>query len=252
MGYLVRCAIAAMGVAALSAGANAALLYTTGFDAPTYIDGALIGQDGWVITGTTTTNALAIANAAVNGSVTLNTSGQDANHPLGTSLNSDSVYLSADITLSAAQSAGDYFIHLGDGGNSNFYSRIYAKATSGGFVMAMGTSSGAATYGTTVLSFGTTYRILARYDFVAGAANDTGALFINPVSPFGIGDTQYVAATTVGTDPTTISSVNIRQGTASSAPTLTIDNINVSTIPAPGSVALVGLGGLALLRRRRK
>ncbi|MFM2243861.1 MAG: hypothetical protein RLZ97_2717 [Verrucomicrobiota bacterium] len=116
--------------------------------------------------------------------------------------------------------------------------------------MALGTSSGAVTYGTTVLSFNTAYTLLARYDFVTGAGNDTGALFINPVDAFGKGDTAYVSATTTGTDATTISSVSIRQGTASNAPQVIIDSITVA-IPEPGFALLGGLGILGIFRRRR-
>jgi hypothetical protein len=243
--------IAAGSVLAASSMAHAAILYSTDFNSPTYSDGALLGQDGWLITGTSVVNPLNVANTATNGSVSLTTTGQDANRPFTPSVTSDSVFLSADITISAAGSSGDYFLHLSDGSTSNFYARIYAKAATGGFVMAMGTSSGAATYGTDVLLFDTTYHILARYDFVAGAGNDTGALFVNPVDPFGVGDTAYVAATNAGTDATTISAVNLRQGTASSAPTVVVDNITVSIVPAPSSMALMGLGGLLVARRRR-
>jgi trimeric autotransporter adhesin len=164
---------------------------------------------------------------------------------------SGSVYLTANITVGAAQSTGDYFLHLGDGGTSNFYARTYIKSSGTGFVMALGTSSGTpVTYGTTVLDFATSYTILVRYDFVAGAANDTGALFINPTTADGSGDTQYVAATTTGTDASSISSVNLRQGTSSNAPTVTINSINVA-IPEPGTALLGSFGLLALLRRRR-
>ena len=118
--------------------------------------------------------------------------------------------------------------------------------------MALGTSSGTAglVYGSTVLDFATTYTILARYDIVAGAANDTGALFVNPSNDDGVGNTPYVAATNTGTDASLIGAVGLRQGTASSAPTVTIDNLVVS-IPEPASALLGSIGLLGLLRRRR-
>lgn len=118
--------------------------------------------------------------------------------------------------------------------------------------MALGTSSGTpVNYDTSVLSFNTTYTILARYDFVAGTGNDTGALFINPTNDDGTGNTAYVAATTTGIDATTISAVNLRQGTAGNAPGVTINSLSVATIPEPASSLLGGLGVLCLLRRRR-
>lgn len=236
-------AVAAL--AGIASVANAALVYTTDFNAPTYSAGALVGQDGWLQTGTVVTNPLQVAGGAV-----AMTTGQDANRPFA-GVNTDSIFLSATFTLTTASSAGDYFIHLGDGGASNFNARIYAKAATGGFVMAMGTSSGAVTYGTNVLPLNTPITLVARYDFVAGALNDTGALFINPANAYGIGDTAYVAATTIGVDATTISSVNLRQGSASNAPAVSVDALSVYTIPTPGSIALLGLAGLVAGRRRR-
>lgn len=226
------------------------VVYSTNFNSPTYSDGGLIGQDSWVITGTSVVNPINVANTASNGTVTLTTTGQDVRRAF-TAATSGSVYLKADITVGSAQTTGDYFLHLGDNGASNFYARTFIKSTTGGFLMAVGTSSGTPTYGTTVLSLNTTYTILVRYDFVAGTGNDTGALFINPTTADGSGDTAYVAATTVGTDASTISSVSLRQGTASNAPGVTIDNISVS-IPEPSGAAIIGsIGVLGLLRRRR-
>lgn len=227
------------------------VLYSTNFNAPTYSDGGLIGQDDWLITGTSVVNPINVANTAVNGTVTLTTTGQDVRHLFSPAVTADSVYLQADITVGSAQTTGDYFLHLGDGGTSNFYARTYIKSSPGGFVMAMATSSGTPVYGSSVLALNTTYTILVRYDIVTGTANDTGALFINPTSPTGTGDTPYVTATTVGTDATTISSVNLRQGGSTSGPGVTVDNISVSVVPEPG-VALLGTIGLfGLLLRRR-
>jgi len=240
--------IAALVLIASVSTANASIYQTT-FSAPTYSDAALIGQDGWLITGTSVVNPIAVANTGTNGNVSLTTTGQDVNRPFLPAITADSTYLSADITLSAAQAAGDYFLHLSDGSSSNFYSRIYARSSGAGYQLAMGTSSGAVTYGATELAFGVTYRILARYDFVAGASNDTGALFVDPLDPLGVGDPIYVGATTTGIDATTISAVNLRQGGTSNAPTLVIDNINV--VPEPATMGLLAIGALAAFRRRR-
>jgi hypothetical protein len=245
--------------AALSAGfvtsANAAsVIYSTNFNTPTYSDGGLIGQDSWAITGTSVVSPIAVANTATNGNVALTTTGQDVNRPFtAIPASPGSVYLQADITVSAAQATGDYAIHLGDGGASNFNARTYFKSSGAGYVMAFATSSGAAVnYGTTVLSFGTTYKMLARYDIVAGAGNDTGALYIDPTTADGSGDTAYVAATTIGTDAATISSLNLRQGTAGNAPTLVVDNMSVlAAVPEPTTLAAIAGASILGLRRRR-
>lgn len=245
---------AALGVCVATSANAASLVYSTGFNAPTYSDGGLIGQDSWAITGASVVSPIAVANTATNGNVALTTTGQDVNRPFtAITATAGSVYLQADITVSAAQATGDYALHLGDGGASNFNARAYFKSSGAGYVMALATSSGAAVnYGATVLSFGTTYKMLARYDIVPGAGNDTGALFINPTTADGSGDTAYVAATTIGIDAASISSVNLRQGTASSAPTLVIDNLAVLvSVPEPTTLAAIAGASILGLRRRR-
>lgn len=243
--------LAAIALLASSGLASAAtILYATDFSAPTYADGALIGQDNWVLTNATT-NVLAVTNAATNGTVTLTTSGQDVRRAFTESaVTSGSVFMKAEITVSSAQATGDYFLHLGDNGTSNFYARTYIKSSGTGFVMALATSSGAATYGTIELAFNTPITLLVRYDLIAGTANDTGALFINPLTEDGSGDTAYVAATTIGADATTISSVSLRQGNAANAPGVTVSGISVF-VPEPGVTMLGAIGMLGLLRRRR-
>lgn len=237
-------------IGALPASA-ATTLYTTDFETPTYSNGALLGQDSWVATGSPASivNPIAVAS----GTVSLVTTGADIRRAFSavTPATVDSVFLKASITVGAAQATGDYFLHLGDNSNTIFNARTYVKSSGAGFLMAVGTGAGTVTYGSTVLDFGTTYSILVRYNFVSGLANDTGALYINPTTVDGSGDTAYVGMTTVGTDAVTFSSVNLRQGGSGSAPTVTIDNISVSSIPEPASALLGSLGILGLLRRRR-
>jgi hypothetical protein len=78
---------------------------------------------------------------------------------------------------------------------------------------------------------GTTYLIVAKYNFVSGATNDNGDLFVNPamnsVEPTPVISTS--TADNVTADPTGLSSFCLRQGTSSSAPTLKLDGIRVST-----------------------
>jgi hypothetical protein len=247
---LFLCAIAM--VATLATTARAAILYSTDFNSASgYSDGPIIGQDSWAITGTSVVNPIFVTNTATNGNVTLTTTGQDVNRQFTPVVTSGNVYLSADITVSGA-GTGDYFIHLDDGTTFDFYDRTYIKSSGSGFVMALGTSSGTAvTYGTTVLSFNQTYRMVAEYD---GVGATTGAeLYINPTDPVYGGDNLYVAGTVTGTGATSISGVNLRQGTTGSAPGVTVDNVTVATVPEPASLILGGLGliGLIGLARRK-
>lgn len=254
-------------IAAIPAARAATIDYVTDFNSAAaghtgdfassanYSDGAIIGQDGWAITGTSTVNPINVANTATNGNVTMNTTGQDVQRQFATAspITSGQVFLSADIDVTAANATGDYFIHLDDGTTTDFFARTFVKASGAGFVMALGTSSGtpaAAAYGTTVLNFNTVYHMVAEYDLVSGGTtNDTASLYINPTDPIYGGDHLYVAGVTQGTDAASIQGVNLRQG--STGPNVVVDNIAVAQAPEPASLSLLGLVSLGLIRRRK-
>lgn len=252
-------------IAGVPAAKAATILYTTDFNSSAaghtgnfsgsadYADGPIIGQDNWALTSSTT-NPINVANTATNGNVTLTTTGQDVNRQFATAnpITSGSVYLSADIDVTAAQATGDYFIHLDDGTTSDFFDRVFVKSSGTGFVMALSTSTQNAslTYGATVLNFNTVYHIVAQYNIISGTGNDTASLYLNPTDPIIGGDNLYVTGETAGTDATSIKGVNLRQGTATSAPNVIVDNIAVAA-PEPASISMVGLLSLGLLRRRQ-
>lgn len=240
--------------------AQASTLFSADFNSTSgYSDGLLMGQQGWFSSSGSGGNNQAVSNSATNGFVTMTVAGDDEAHtftPAVAGNSGTSVFLSADITVTTAQTTGDYFMHLTDGGTSNFYARTYIKASGTGFVMALGTGTGTTglVYGTTVLSFGTSYHVLDELDLNVGTTNDGGKLFINPVDPFGVGDTAYVNATQEGADPLQIGGVQLRQGGATSSARLTVDNILVQTVPEPATFVLAGLGfvGVCAVARKRK
>jgi hypothetical protein len=262
----VKAALGLTLCAGISGARAASILYATDFNSATaghtgnysgsanYTDTAIIGQDGWAITGTSTVNPINVANTTTNGNVTMNTTGQDVQRQFATAspVTSGQVFLSADIDVTAANATGDYFIHLDDGTSTDFFDRVFVKSSGAGFVMAVGTSSGTpatGAYGTTVLNLNTTYHMVAEYDIVSGAANDTAALYINPTDPIYGGTNLYVAGVTQGVDAASIQGVNLRQG--STGPNVIVDNIAVAQAPEPASLSLIGLASLGLIRRRK-
>jgi hypothetical protein len=150
------------------------------------------------------------------------------------------------------------------GGTSGFYDKIWVKSSGSGFVLGSQDNNGTVTYGSTVLTLGTTYRLVTEEDFVSGPLNDTFEFYVNPTDlSVAANNAAYLSATWNGTTPeaSSYAEINLRQGTATAAPSETIDNLivgsafsDVSAVPEPSTVALAAMGGAACLvafRRRR-
>jgi hypothetical protein len=246
--------------ALLIAAANlqAATLFTDNFDS--YSNGNLAGQGPWIQNGSSANTPAQINN----GRVYLGTSGQDLNAPITplSLVDATTFYIGATINLSAAQ-GGDYFLHWSPAtGSSTFISRLFAKSSGSGFLLGYLETSGTGTtnYGTQTLNFNQDYRVVIAYDAVSGTLNDTARVYVDPTDWNVEGNnTPYLSDTwtTTTAEATTIGAINLRQGTASIASTVSIDNLTVATtfvevVPEPSTMALAGLGLLswALWRRR--
>ena len=252
------------GLALATLSVSAAPFYVEQFN---YLNGPLVGNDSWILTGTATANPEQV----VGGKVPLTTSGQDVNASFApvTLNDGDTLFMGVTINVSAAQATGDYFLHVtpGPAGNSfDFFQRIFIRSLGAGFQLGYAETSGGATpaYGVDVLNFGTDYRVVLAYNRVPGAANDTGTLYVNPPDLNNPGaDPIYVSKVWSSTTAETnvVGTINLRQGNSANAATLTVDDLalglafsDVSAIPEPQSLLWVGGFGLLawnFIRRRR-
>lgn len=233
-----------------------------------YINGNLVGQNGWTQTSTATTNPIQY----LDGKVVINTTGQDVWKALNVQVaktTGSTLYTRIDLKIISASTTGDYFFNLSDpaGTASNFYQRLAIKSSGIGVLLGLQSTSGtgsAMTWGTTVLDFNTDYTVVIAWDFLAGALNDTFSLYLNPTD---VNRSLLIAElstvnwlSTTGAEPAAvISAVNFRQGSATAAPVVNIDyisvgdsltDIGIATIPEPSSPALIAIGIAGLISMR--
>jgi hypothetical protein len=215
-----------------------------------YSNGNLSGQGGWAATASAATPM-----QVSSGTVVLGTSGQDEykalSSPISLSLY-NTITTTATITITAAKANGDYFLHLSDpaGTASLFFARFYAKSSGAGFVFGITPTSGTAAagnYGTTVLTLNQAYTVSFVWSHITG--NDSFAINVN-------GSSYLSGITTPAftTEPLFVAAVNLRQGNASNAPNVIIDNLVVTAVPEPHeyAIAMAGLLGAVILMRRRR
>ncbi len=260
-------------LAASPLGSQATVVFYDDFNS--YVNGNLagltanaVGQGTWAQTSTSATAPVQVNN----GTVVLFT-GQDVYAPLTSPISitdGSTFYIGATVDLTAAQATGDYFLHWTPivGSSTIFPERLFVKSSGAGFVFGYDASSGGTVnYSPTVLNFGTSYRVVLAYTGVTGTLNDTFALYVNPIDTSVEGNnTAYLTSGYVGTgaESTTVAGINLRQGGATSAPSVILDNLTVATlfsdaapaapVPEPSSVAIIvmgGFAGLVALRRKR-
>lgn len=207
-----------------------------------YSAGAALLSSGWTISGTSTINPFTVTSPgltytgvqSIGNSLTFADNGQDA-YKAFTGQNSGSLYLTFLLKVMTT-GTGDYFIAMSPASSqTNYYARFHVKTNGAGYSLGISKSnevSGGASYGTTVLTFNTTYLVVVKYTFNAGTTDDdvisvyvfSGAV---PTTEPGTAEIQNYANATK-TDATDLASVTLRQGTAGAAPTLVIDAIRVT------------------------
>ena len=254
---LLAVAAAAAAVGLSTSAARAAVVFNDTFD--TYTNGNLVGQGNWQQTGTTATTPIQVAGAA-DKFAAVGTSGQDIYKAFTDGVkhvDGENLTTSVEVTITAAQATGDYFVHLSDpvATSTNFYQRLFARSSGAGYQLGLLGSSGtgsATTFGTDVLNFDQTYDVDIDWKFLAGAQNDTFDVTVDG-APY----LTHTWNSTSVQEPDQITAANLRQGAAASAPTAQVDNIAINgttLVPEPASFSLLAGGTLlaALRRRRRK
>jgi trimeric autotransporter adhesin len=213
-----------------------------------------IGQGGWAQTGTFTGgNPVAINSGKA--ILASGATGQDAwkafdsaaTMAAGTSLLSK-----INFSITSATTGGDYFFHLGSpaGSTSNFYQRLFAKSTTGGFLLGISATSNTGIYGTSLLSLNTAYDVVIAWNSITGSSNDTLNVYVNPTDPTLANNSAYTSATWTVAEPSTLNAANLRIGGATTTPGVQVNTIKVEIVPEPSSGALLILGGMALVAVR--
>lgn len=145
----------------------------------------------------------------------------------------NTVYASLLVNISAVNTTGDYFVHLSSSPvNSSYYrGRVFAKTNSSGN-LAFGISNNGA-ISTAVFtgfdySLNSTQLLVLKYEFVPGANNDLVHLFIDPDISSAEPDPDLTATDVITTEPVSLGTFEIRQGTAPDAPSAKLDGIRVA------------------------
>jgi hypothetical protein len=236
-----------------------------------YVDGNLVGQNGWTQTATASNNPIQY----FSGKVVVGSTGQDTWKSLTTQItkaNVSTVYTRIDMSVVNAQATGDYFFSLSDpaGSSSNFYQRLFIRASGSGFNLGLQSTSGTGSltvWGSSVYNLNELLSVVIAWDMVGGALNDTFSLYVNPLTNDRTLLTSEITSnwnSTTGAEPTlTISALNLRQGSATTAPTTYVEelwvgdslsDVGITTIPEPSSwsLILIGCGSLIALRRLKR
>ncbi len=256
--------IAAIFAAATAVSGQAPLLV----DDINYPAGALLIENGWSSHSGTGTNTIVAVSpgleysgypgSGIGNAAGMTVSGEDV-HRTFAAQSSGSVYAAVMVNLSEAATdvVGGYFFHLSpDPVGTNFRGRVFARKDAKNNVSfgvsKAGTSAATVAFTGFTYSLNTTYLLVLKYTFVEGDANDTVQLFINPVLPGGEPATATSTAIDASATDISVGSVALRQGSASTSPTLRADGIRVGTtwasvmdgtVKPPAGTAFIDLDG---------
>ncbi len=202
----------------------------------------LRGYNGWVAQTTgASTNAIRIISTpltytgyAISGlgqSVRIDTVGQDLYHSF-TAQSTGSVYTSFMLKVIKATTSGDYFFSYIKGtSGTTYYARLYAKkATDTTFYLGICKYTETVDYTINAYPLDTTLLCVVKYDILAGDSNDITSVYVNPsMSVEPTADLIHNGNTKADVGTNGIGAIQLRQGSASSAPKCLLGGIRVAT-----------------------
>jgi plastocyanin len=207
-----------------------------------YPVGDSLGDHGWVSYSGGSTNYLAVTAPGlvysgyvlsnIGNATTVLASGQDAYDSLSSSDSTGNLYASFMVNVTSAQT-GDYFFAFLPSTSTSFYTaRFYAKDSSGS--LAFGLSKSSATGGPIVYtggnySYGTTYLVVIKYEFVPGASNDSMFAYIFSSGVPSVEPSSATIGPVTGTiADNSLGRIALRQGSTASSPVTIVDGFKVS------------------------
>ena len=209
-----------------------------------YPNGPLIPNGGWANQSGTAGTLLVDNGQAV---VSQDSGSEDAELVFANDLNTGSITAVFDISVSAAAITGsdfEYFAHFSDDTDLNFLARVDVVTPNGSGDYTLGLSSDSSTNEVALpvdFAFGDTVSIELTFDLDAGLASLTA------------GGSSVDSTTVVMGE--LIDTFNLRQSNSSSDETILVDNLSITfskAIPEPSTAAVLGLGLVAGLIRRRR
>lgn len=159
-------------------------------------------------------------------------SGEDVNRTFtAQSTAGTTVYASFLVNVSTGRT-GDYFFHFGGTTiGSTFVGRVFAQVDgSGNLEFGFARTTDTPTYTNNNYSFNTTYLLVLKYEIVSGATNDIVSLFVFTSGvPSSEPGSPTLGPLSSGTELTSVGTIALRQGGATSAPDVKVDGIRVAT-----------------------
>ena len=164
---------------------------------------------------------------------TVGISGMDVNRTF-TETTSGSVYASYLVKVSYATTVGEYYFHLGNTVlASTFRAKLFVMDAAGSVKFGISKGSNTGTYASGSFLYNTTYLIVVKYTFIAGATNDEVSMFVftSPNLPATEPSTPTVGPLTDASqsDLDNAGTVAIRQGVQANRPIMIMDGVRITT-----------------------